>query len=327
MTAPEPGPARRGIALPEPAKIAELVERHGGQADAPLTSTRVERLVTPEQASAPADLVLLSSARQLATALAAPGVLLCHADLSSRVAPGRRWLHPQPMWVVAELLASLSAPDAVAGRHQTALVEPGADVAPDVELGAGAVVLSGARVGSGSRIGENAVIYGAVEIGQRVVVGACAVIGRSGFGWTEAPDGQRVRVPQPGGVVIEDDAEIGPLCSVDSGTLAPTWIGRGARLDAQVHVGHNVRIGAGSLVAAQSGFAGSADIGEGVLVGGQAGVTDHARVGARARVAAKSGVIGDVPAGAVVAGFPAVSRTRWIRAMARILKKPGGRRK
>jgi UDP-3-O-[3-hydroxymyristoyl] glucosamine N-acyltransferase len=320
MTAPDPGPARRGIALPEPERVADLVERLGGDVDPGAAGTCIERIVTPGQASAAEELVVLSSARQSAAAARAPGVVLCRSDLAARVPAGRRWLHPQPMWVVAALLSSLSGPDAISGRHETARVEPGAELAPDVELGAGAVVRAGARIGRGSRIGENAVIYGRVEIGQRVVVGALAVIGRSGFGWVEGPDGL-VRVPQLGGVVIEDDAEVGALCSVDSGTLGPTRVGRGARLDAQVHVGHNVRIGAGSLVAAQSGFAGSADIGEGVLVGGQAGVADHARIGAGARIAAKSGVIGDVPAGAVVAGFPAVSRARWIRAMARVLRK------
>lgn len=326
MTPPDPGPARRGIALPEPERIAELVERLGGEADQEAQGVRVERVANPAQASSPTDLVVLTSSRQLETALEAPGVILCQDTLSGRVPAGRRWLHARPMWVVSQLLSSLPSPDALDGRHEAACVEPGAELAPDVELGAGAVVRAGARIGSGSRIGENAVVYARVEIGERVSVGALAVIGRPGFGWTEGPDGMS-RIPQLGGVVIEDDVEIGPLCSVDAGTLSPTWIGRGARLDAQVHVGHNVRIGAGSLVAAQSGFAGSADVGEGVLVGGQAGVTDHARIGAGARIAAKSGVIGDVPAGAVVAGFPAVSRARWIRAMARLLEKPTGRRR
>jgi UDP-3-O-[3-hydroxymyristoyl] glucosamine N-acyltransferase len=73
------------------------------------------------------------------------------------------------------------------------------------------------------------------------------------------------------------------------------------------------------LVAAQAGFAGSARIGDGVRVGGQAGVADHVRIGAGARLSGKAGVIGDVPAGAIVAGFPAVPRWRWLRAMATLL--------
>jgi UDP-3-O-[3-hydroxymyristoyl] glucosamine N-acyltransferase len=118
-------------------------------------------------------------------------------------------------------------------------------------------------------------------------------------------------------VVIEDDVAIGPLCTIDAGTLAPTVIRRGAKLDAQVHIGHNCDIGEGCIIAAQAGLAGSVVLGRRVLVGGQAGIADHVRVGDGARIAAKSGVIGDVPAGGVVAGYPAQPRMRWLRALAR----------
>jgi UDP-3-O-[3-hydroxymyristoyl] glucosamine N-acyltransferase len=158
-----------------------------------------------------------------------------------------------------------------------------------------------------------------VRIGARVVVGAGAVIGRPGFGWATGPRGEVTRIPQLGGVWIEDDVEIGPLVTIDAGTLAPTVVGRGAKLDAHVHVGHNVAVGPGALVAAQSGFAGSVRIGARVRVGGQAGVADHARVGEGAQIAAKAGVIGDIPAGAIVAGYPAVNRARWLRGVARML--------
>jgi UDP-3-O-[3-hydroxymyristoyl] glucosamine N-acyltransferase len=129
-------------------------------------------------------------------------------------------------------------------------------------------------------------------------------------------------MPHPGGVLVEEDAELGALCTVDAGVLGPTRIGRGARLDSHVHVGHNARIGPGVHVAAQSGFAGSVEIGAGALVGGQVGVADHVTVGAGARLAAKSGVIGDIPAGTTVAGYPAVEHRRWLRALARLFRTP-----
>src|SRR6185436_209683 len=125
-----------------------------------------------------------------------------------------------------------------------------------------------------------------------------------------------VRIPQLGGVVVEDDVEVGALSTIDAGTLGPTVIRRGAKLDAHVHVAHNVHIGPGTLVAAQAGFAGSSRVGAGVLVGGQAGVKDHAEIGDLARIGGKSGVIGDVAPGTVVAGFPALPRARWLRAWA-----------
>jgi UDP-3-O-[3-hydroxymyristoyl] glucosamine N-acyltransferase len=125
---------------------------------------------------------------------------------------------------------------------------------------------------------------------------------------------------------IEDDVEIGPLATVDAGTLAPTIVRRGTRIDAHVHVGHNARVGPNAMIAAQSGFAGSVEIGAEVRIGGQAGIADHVHIGAGAQIAAKSGVIGDVEAGNIVAGYPAVDRHRWLRGMARLLRR-GDKRK
>jgi UDP-3-O-[3-hydroxymyristoyl] glucosamine N-acyltransferase len=132
------------------------------------------------------------------------------------------------------------------------------------------------------------------------------------------------RVPQLGGVVIDDDVTIGPLCTIDAGTLGATRIRQGAKLDAHVHVGHNVDIGRGVIVAAQCGFAGSVKVGDGVAIGGQVGIADHVVVGRFARIAGKSGVTRNVPEGAIVAGYPAVPRMRWLRALARLYAGKGG---
>ena len=133
-------------------------------------------------------------------------------------------------------------------------------------------------------------------------------------------------IPQLCGVVLEDEVAVGPLSTIDAGTLVPTRIRRRAKLDAHVHVGHNSEVGEDTLIAAQCGFAGSVTIGARVLVGGQVGIADHVVVGDDARIAAKSGVIADVPAGAVMAGYPAVPRMRWLRAMAKLFGAARGDR-
>jgi UDP-3-O-[3-hydroxymyristoyl] glucosamine N-acyltransferase len=307
-----------GIALREPQPLGALVERFGGSADAAAQARQVSRLVTPDDASGADDLILLTSVRHSARAGAAAGVVLCSTEAFTRLAPGRRWRHEHPLWVVAELLDEVAARREVRRpeRAPDALIEP-AEIGSGTQIMPGAVVLSGARIGQRCSIGPNAVIHAGAVLGDGVTIGAGSVIGRPGFGWTPRPDGTLRRIPHLAGVMIEDDVEIGPLCTIDAGTLRATRIGAKTKLDAHVHVAHNVRIGRGCLIAAQTGFAGSAVLEDAVMVGGQVGVTDHARVGAGARLAAKSGVIGDIAPGSTVAGFPAIPRWRWLRAMAR----------
>ena len=324
-----------GIRLAHATPLRELVARFGGAADPASLDCAVERLVSaawlarrPDATDALGSraLVVWTSARYVLGALPEDAICLCAPPLAERVA-GPRWVHGHALWVVSELLSGV-APDREF-RHTAAEREPGGRIAADVIIEPGAVIHETVTIGPGSRIGANAVLYAGVELGRSVDIGAGAVIGRPGFGFTESPRGDVVRIAHLGGVVIEDDVEVGALCTVDAGVLDATRIGRGVKLDAHVHVAHNVEIGAHTRVAAQSGFAGSVVIEERVAVGGQSGVADHARIGEGARLAAKSGVIGDVPAGLTVAGFPAVPRQHWLRAMATLLRRdraPGTRR-
>ena len=278
----------------EPLRVLAL--RHGGsvvggEGYAPA------RIVPPAVATEGdlAPLLAARSANAAREAAARGAALLVDAELAARldrdgVRAGAVWVHPHATWAMAALLDEAIVP------HAPAMIGEGSSVAPSAVLGP------------------------RVVLGMRVVVGAGAVIGHPGFGWTTGPDGVVRAVPQLGGVVIEDDVAVGPLCTIDAGTLSPTRVRRGAKLDAHVHVGHNGDIGEGTMIAAQCGFAGSVTIGRGVLVGGQVGIADHVTVGDGARIAAKSGVIGDVPPRAVVAGYPAVPRMRWLRALAALYR-------
>jgi UDP-3-O-[3-hydroxymyristoyl] glucosamine N-acyltransferase len=312
-----PPPSRSAVLLPGPLPLSVLAERYGGTADPDVHDTTVLRIAPLEHAGE-GDLAPFLARRFLRTARQSRSVLLVDASLASLVPEGRRWVHPLAPFALAQLL-SLAAPPAPPSARNRAHIDSAAWVDPTASIGPGVVILAGAVIGAGTRIEPNAVIYGGSAIGENVSIGAGAVIGRPGFGWTRSPDGTMARIPQLGGVTIDDGAEIGPLATIDSGTLGPTWIGRGAKLDAHVHVGHNVVIGDGAMVAAQAGFAGSVKVGKGVLVGGQAGVADHVTIGDGAQIGAKSGVIGDVPDGGVVAGYPAVERVRWLRSVARAL--------
>jgi UDP-3-O-[3-hydroxymyristoyl] glucosamine N-acyltransferase len=109
-------------------------------------------------------------------------------------------------------------------------------------------------------------------------------------------------------VEIGDDVEVGALTAIDRGTLKPTRIGAGTKIDDLVMIGHNVEIGLDCLLCGQVGLAGGVIIGDGVVLGGRVGVADHLKIGARAVVGGASCVGTNVPPGAVYAGYPAVPR-------------------
>jgi len=270
------------VVLAREASIGALVAEHGGALDEGVDPAHLIRSIGPSDRVG-ADLAPILHDRG-AAALATDALLLVAEAVSGRVPPGRRWVHPRAELVLSMLLAN--AAEAPSVRDESAIVEPGAMVLPGVRLG------------------------------KRVVIGAGSVIGRPGFRFVDD-----VRMPHRAGVVIEDDVEIGALCTIDAGVLSPTTIRAGSKLDAQVHVGHGVSIGARCRIAAQVGLAGSVVVEDDVWIGGQAGVADHCRIGRGARIAAKAGVIGDIDPGAVVAGYPAVARARWLRGHARLYRR------
>lgn len=276
-----------------PRSIEALAQRHGGELRNGVRGT-VRRLVPTRRAGA-GDLTVLLDVRYIDDAIRASArgaFLLIDQALGARADVGSLpgWFHPHAAWALAELLDTADAPSD----------EP--------------------SLGADCTIGPGVHLYPRVRIGSRVTIAAGAVIGAPGFGFATGAGGTTRAIPQLGGVIIEDDVHIGPLCTIAAGTIGPTIIRRGAKLDAQVHVGHNCEIGEGTIIAAQTGLAGSVAIGKGVLIGGQVGIADHLVVGNGARIAAKSGVIGDVPAGATVAGYPAVERGRWLRGLAELYR-------
>lgn len=281
-----------GIPIP-PRRIEELAERWGGVLRNGAGGT-VRRLAKLDVAEA-FDLAPLFDARYLddaALALGRGALLLVDESLASRPDIGKLpgWFHPFGGWALAELLDLAETTDSPPDIDPTAIIGPGAIVLPRVKIGA------------------------------RVVIGPGAVIGAAGFGFATGKSGVPRRIPQLGGVVIEDDVHVGALSTIASGTLGPTVLRRGVKLDDQVHIAHNCEIGEGTVIAAQTGIAGSVFVGRGVLMGGQVGVADHLRIGDGARIAAKSGVIGDIAPGTTVAGYPAVERQRWLRGLAELYR-------
>lgn len=184
------------------------------------------------------------------------------------------------------------------------VIEDDVTVADNVVIGPSCVVGRGSSIGRDSELKYHVTLYENCVIGKNVLVHSGTIIGGDGFGFTTERD-IHYKVPQIGGVLVEDDVEIGANCAIDRGTIGNTVIGKGTKLDNLVHIAHNVKLGKGCLVTGQAAIAGSSEIGDHVAFGGQSGVTDHVEIGSNARIAAKSGVTKSIPGDKTYAGMPA----------------------
>jgi UDP-3-O-[3-hydroxymyristoyl] glucosamine N-acyltransferase len=217
------------------------------------------------------------------------------------------------------------------GVHPSAIVSPFAEVhesasiGPYVVIEAGAQVSAGAKVfpfcyvGEGCSVGENATLYPSVtlyqdvEVGARTIIHSGAVIGADGFGYVW--DGKRrIKVPQVGRVVIGQDVEIGAVTTVDRATAGETVVGRGTKIDNQVQVGHNCRIGEDGVIAGQCGFSGSCVVGDRFVMGGQAALSDHAIVTDDVTFAGRTATSQEISEPGVYFGVPARPAQEALRA-------------
>jgi UDP-3-O-[3-hydroxymyristoyl] glucosamine N-acyltransferase len=194
--------------------------------------------------------------------------------------------------------------DATAAVGPLVVIEAGARVGPGARVGALTYLGPGVEIGEGCVLGPHVTLLAGARLGRRVLVHPGAVIGADGFGF--AFDGARHRkIPQVGGVVIEDDVEIGANCAIDRATFGDTVVRRGTKIDNLVQIGHNVEVGEHSILVAQVGVSGSSRLGRGVVLAGQVGVADHVTIGDGALVAAQGGVPSDLDAGGRYLGTPA----------------------
>lgn len=192
-------------------------------------------------------------------------------------------------------------------------VHPSAVIAADVILGKNVAIGPYVVIESGSTIGDNCIIKGQVNIGRNVQIGAdtlihpqvtiyddcqlgarvcihaSTVIGSDGFGYTFV-DGQHLKMPHLGNVVIEDDVEIGANTVIDRATLGATVIGRGTKIDNLVQVAHSVKLGKHNILCAFTGIAGSTTSGDHVIFAANVGVSDHVRIDNGVILAARAGV-------------------------------------
>lgn len=194
--------------------------------------------------------------------------------------------------------------------HYRPFVPLNTNISESAEIGEGSIVQPGAIVGNNVKIGRGCfiqagvVLYDGVQIGNDVRIHANTVIGGDAFYYKNRPTGHD-KMYTCGTVIIEDDVEIGCACTIDRGVTGETIIGQGTKLDNQVHIGHDTKVGAHCLFAAQVGISGCVIIEDRVSFWGQSGCTANVKIGAGATVYAQSGVMTDIPSGQQFFGSPA----------------------
>jgi UDP-3-O-[3-hydroxymyristoyl] glucosamine N-acyltransferase len=226
------------------------------------------------------------------------------------------------------------------GIHSTAVIHPSAKigkgahidpyvvVAEDVRIGEDAVLLAHVVIYRGAHIGNNffahahAVVREHCRIGSNVILQNGVIIGGDGFGFAKDDSGRWHKIVQSGPAVIEDDVEIQANACIDRASVGQTHIGRGAKIDNLVQVGHGSQVGEDTLLCAQVGLAGSTEVGKNVILAGQVGVAGHCKIGDGAIATAQSGIPNDVAKGAVISGYPAIDNKLWLRCAAAFNRLP-----
>ncbi|MCI0426604.1 MAG: UDP-3-O-(3-hydroxymyristoyl)glucosamine N-acyltransferase [Nitrospiraceae bacterium] len=320
-----------------PISLAQIHGLVGGELVGSPQAT-VTSLAGYEEAG-PNDLTFITGDRMLKTSgPTAAGVLLAHRRLAEIANPHIVVANPALAFakVGQVFFCPISPPrgiDATVVRGvDTRLgsdvsIWPGVTLGDRVTIGARVTLYPGVYIGNDTTVGDDTLLYPNVVvredcmIGARVIIHSGTVIGSDGFGYVQ-DEGRHYKIPQLGGVTIEDDVELGANVTVDRATLGQTVIKQGAKVDNLVQIAHNVTIGAHSILVAQVGIAGSTRVGHHVIIGGQAGLSDHIVIGDQVMIAARAGVNRSLEPNQIVSGAPVMPHEVWVKAQAVIPRLP-----
>ncbi|HUH50265.1 MAG TPA: UDP-3-O-(3-hydroxymyristoyl)glucosamine N-acyltransferase [Mycoplana sp.] len=335
-------------------RLGDLANTLGAELSDPSAAARIVRNVAPVYRAKDGDICYMLSRKsksELETCQAT--AILCDKALASIVPSHIAVLQTSRAHMAFALAGEILQPSAMrpalttsgpagisshAFVDPTARLEPGVVVEPmavigaDVEIGEGTRIGPGVVLGPGVKIGRDCTIAAGAKlqcalIGNRVILHPGVCIGQDGFGYGPGPKGGMIKIVQVGRVIIQDDVEIGANTTIDRGTMDDTVIGEGTKIDNQVQIGHNVRIGRHCGIVSKVGIAGSTRVGDGVMIGGAAGINGHITIGDGVQIAAMSGVVADIPAGERYGGIPARPMRDFLRDVAEITMRAANRSK
>jgi UDP-3-O-[3-hydroxymyristoyl] glucosamine N-acyltransferase len=277
-----------------PVRLGELAARFGcelrGDPD-----TLIERVATLQEAG-PGAISFLANTRYRRHLPATRAAAVVLDASTADDCPTNALIAPNPYATYARIAQVLyPEPLQAAGRHPSAVAEADADIDPTAWIGPNAYVGAGAKIGPRVQIGPNCVVMGqavvgagtrlvahvtlcaGVVVGERCLFHPGVVVGADGFGHAPDRDGF-VKIPQVGAVQIADDVEIGANTTIDRGAIGDTVVERGVKIDNQVQVGHNCRIGEHTVISGCVGISGSVTIGKRCMLGGMVGIVGHLQI-------------------------------------------------
>lgn len=196
------------------------------------------------------------------------------------------------------------------------VIERGAKIGDNVQLYPQCYVGDNVTIGEGTKIYPGVKIYEGCIIGKNCILHSGVVIGADGFGFAPREDGSFAKIPQLGNVIIEDNVELGANTCIDRAKTDSTIIRNGVKLDNLIQIGHNVEVGANTVMSAQVGIAGTSKVGSNCFVAGQVGIADHVTVGNAVKIGSKSGIDKDIPDGEIRFGYPALPGIQYHRSFA-----------
>ncbi|MCC6206820.1 MAG: UDP-3-O-(3-hydroxymyristoyl)glucosamine N-acyltransferase [Gammaproteobacteria bacterium] len=308
--------------------LGDLAERFGGEVHGD-GACMIHAVATLEQAG-PGEITFLANPhyRGLLAGTNASAVILAPRFVGD--CPTHALVTDNPYSVYARV-AQLLYPSRrlVPGVHRSACVEASSVLKEGVSIGANAVIGAQVRVGRDVRIGPGCVVEDGVEIGagstlvanvtvchgsrigERALIHPGVVIGADGFGFARDREGW-IKIPQLGCVIIGDDVEVGANTTIDRGALEDTVIEEGVKLDNQIQVAHNVRIGAHTAIAGCTGIAGSTRIGRRCAIGGGVGILGHLEIADDVQITARTLVTHSITAsGSYSSGTPLEATAAW----------------
>ncbi|WP_371687877.1 UDP-3-O-(3-hydroxymyristoyl)glucosamine N-acyltransferase [Snodgrassella alvi] len=296
--------------------------------------------ITSLQQAQEHDISFLSNPRLREDAVASRAGVLIVTEKSAAALVGRTLIITDDPYLYFARVARLFHPlqQARSGIHPSAIIAPSAQIAASCEIGANVVIGERCVIGEHTRvlagtviekdciigndcvIHANVTIYHGCQLGNRVELHSGCVIGADGFGFAwDKQKNEWFKIVQTGCVILGDDVDIGANTTIDRGAIENTIVEKDAKIDNQVMIGHNGKIGAHVAIVACTGIAGSTEVGDFSVIGGAAMIGGHLNIPPKTTIGAATAVSHSIKESGYYASiFPLQKHNDWVKNAAHI---------